>query len=144
MTTTHEVGHLVGGYLSGGTLRQAELRPWHLPHSRFSPDPRPLITLWSGPVLGVLVPIALAAIIRRRWGWFVANFCLLANGVYLALAWTTGDQLLDTARLFSAGASRWSVAVFCLGTIGLGYPRFRQSLMEVFKPRTREASDAES
>ena len=133
MATVHEVGHLLGGWACGGTLREAELRPWHLPHSRFSPDPHPLVTLWSGPLLGILLPMALAAILRQRWAWFIANFCLLANGLYLALAWMTGDKLLDTARLFSEGASAWSVALFCVATIGIGYPRFRHSLMEVFK-----------
>ena len=31
MTFTHETGHIIGGWLSGGTLKSANLLPWHLP-----------------------------------------------------------------------------------------------------------------
>jgi hypothetical protein len=31
MTFTHESGHIVGGWLGGGTLKDADLLPWHLP-----------------------------------------------------------------------------------------------------------------
>ena len=59
MTFTHEAGHIVGGWLCGGTLVDAKLWPWTLPYSVFNPDPRPLVTLWSGPVLGAVVPLIL-------------------------------------------------------------------------------------
>lgn len=126
MTFTHEAGHLVGGWLGGGTLQHAELRPWHLPHSLFEPDPHPLLTLWCGPLLGVVVPVIVALLIRRPWAWFLADFCLLANGAYLATAWITGDRYLDTPRLLAAGAWPISVATYCAITIGVGYFRFRR------------------
>lgn len=132
MTTTHEMGHLLGGWSTGGKLVDVELRPWRLPHSRFSPDPRPLVTLWSGPVFGIVAPVVLAAVIQRRWAWFVANFCVLANGVYLALAWLSGDRWLDTPRLLAAGASPLVIAAFCAATIAVGYPMFRKSLLGLF------------
>ena len=66
MTFTHEAGHVVGGWTCGGTLREAHLLPWELPYSTFEPDPLPLVTLWSGPVLGALVPLAGAAAARRQ------------------------------------------------------------------------------
>lgn len=134
MTTTHESGHIVGGWLSGGTLQEASLAPWGLPHSRFEPDPRPLVTLWAGPVLGVVVPIMVASIIRRPSAWFVAHFCVLANGVYLALAWITGDNHLDTHRLFAAGCPAWAVAAYCVVTIGVGYVGFRKACVNALKP----------
>ncbi len=127
MTSTHELGHLVGGWCSGAILQSAELRPWRLPHSIFAPDPHPLVTLWSGPVLGCLVPVIFALAMPHRWLWFVAHFCILANGAYLATAWFSGDRLLDTHRLFDAGASRMSVLLFVILSIGFGYPSFRRS-----------------
>ncbi|MDP1799657.1 MAG: hypothetical protein Q8K78_19345 [Planctomycetaceae bacterium] len=133
MTVTHECGHIVGGWLGGGTLIHAELRPWHLPHSLLEPDPHPLLTVWSGPLLGVIVPVLMALIIRRRWMWFFADFCLLANGAYLATGWIAGDRYLDTQRLFDAGAWRVSVVVYCAITIGIGYVRFRRDCMDVLK-----------
>ncbi len=127
MCTTHECGHLLGGWLGGGTLQRAELRPWKLPYSLFNPDPRPLVTLWMGPLFGAVLPVILALILRHRWIWFVAWFCMLANGAYLATAWYSGDALLDTNRMFAAGASRSSVAAFIAISLVAGYPKFRRA-----------------
>lgn len=134
MTFTHEVGHIVGGYSCGGTLIDADLLPWHLPYSNFDPDPRPLVTLWCGPLLGVAVPVAVAWMLRRRWMWFIANFCLIANGAYLATAWVSGDQHLDTTKLLAQGAHPAGIALYCVVTIGAGYLGFRKSCIEVFAP----------
>ena len=131
MAFTHEVGHLVGGHLAGATLQSASLWPWQLPYSIFSPDPRPLVTLWAGPVLGVIVPVVAAWAIRRRTAWFIANFCLLANGTYLALGWVSGDSHLDTARLLANGASPFTISTFCLISIMSGYWRLRASIIEM-------------
>lgn len=125
MTVTHEIGHIAGGWIGGGTLTDYTLAPWRLPYSLHSPDPMPLLTLWSGPVLGVLVPLILALVKRKRWAWFIADFCLLANGGYLALAWISGDRHLDTPRLLNAGAHPATVALYCGLTTVIGYIRFR-------------------
>ena len=134
MTFTHEVGHIVGGWCCGGKLKSFDLYPWHLPYSIFDPDPRPLVTLWSGPMLGVLVPLAIAGIIRRDWMWFIAYFCILANGAYLAAAWLSGDEYLDAPKLLEQGASPVAIAIFCLFTIGFGYAGFRRSCLRFFDP----------
>lgn len=133
MAITHESGHILGGWFCGGTLQAADLWPWSLPHSLFAPDPHPLVTLWCGPLLGVLVPMGLASAIRREWGWFIAHFCVLANGVYLAAAWLSGDRYLDTPRLLEHGASPIAIGVYCLLTISRGYAGFRQSCLASFK-----------
>ncbi|WP_052031692.1 hypothetical protein [Novipirellula maiorica] len=138
MTTTHEVGHLIGGWISGGTLQHAELRPWHLPHSHFAPDPHPLVTLWAGPLIGVIVPLLLALVIRKPSVWFIANFCMLANGTYLAVAWFTGDPFLDTPRLLAAGASPLSIATFCALTLFWGYRAFRASCIAIFHSKPQQ------
>lgn len=138
MVVVHECGHLVGGVLGGGTLVEAELRPWRLPHSLFVPDPKPLVTLWSGPVMGVALPMVMALVVPRAWrvkrpAWFIADFCLLANGTYLALAWLSGDRFLDTPRLLAAGASPVAIAAYCVLTIGFGYRRFRADVVAVLR-----------
>jgi hypothetical protein len=135
MTTTHEVGHWIGGWASGAKLVDWSLAPWRLPYSLHVPDPRPLVTLWCGPLLGILLPAAAAALVRRPLGWFVADFCLLANGSYLALAWWSGESYLDTARLLAAGTPPWLLATFCLLTIVPGYIRFRNDCVAVLSPR---------
>lgn len=137
MTFTHETGHVIGGWISGATLTDLDLAPWRMPYSLHSPDPHPLVTLWSGPVLGVLVPLALAAVIRRPWVWFIADFCLLANGIYLALAWASGDRFLDTPRLLDAGAVPLSIVLYCTLTIGSGYVRFRKDCIVCLSQPTK-------
>lgn len=137
MTFVHEAGHVLCGWVSGGTLQQADLLPWHLPFSIFEPDPHPLFTLWGGPVLGVLIPWLVACLLRMKWAWFVAHFCLLANGSYIACAWFSGERLLDTARLLEHGAYPASIATYCAITITLGYIGFRRSCIELLSPVTK-------
>ncbi|MEM9364814.1 MAG: hypothetical protein AAGD07_02385 [Planctomycetota bacterium] len=131
MTFTHECGHIVGGMTCGATLTDFDLAPWRLPYSMHSPDPNPLVTLWSGPLLGVAVPLLAASIIRQHWAWFIADFCMVANGVYLALAWLSGDRFLDTPRLLAAGTHPASIVVYCLFTIGFGYAQFRSDCIRL-------------
>ncbi|XZE22087.1 hypothetical protein SH449x_002003 [Pirellulaceae bacterium SH449] len=127
MTFTHEMGHIVGGLCGGGKLTSASVVPWRIPYSIFDPDPFPLVTLWSGLSFGAMMPVIAATVINRPSVWFVAHFCLLANGSYIAVAWLTGDSYLDTARLLAHGASPLSIAVYCMITIGWGYFGFRNS-----------------
>ena len=134
MTVVHESGHVVCGWAGGGTLQEADITPWGLPHSRFDPDPMPLLTLWGGLVLGVLVPLAFAAVIRRRWSWFIAYFCLLANGSYIAIAWVTGESELDTTKLLRQGAHPITIGVYCAVTIGVGYIGFRRECIRQLTP----------
>ena len=137
MTFTHEMGHIVGGTCCGGSLKSADLLPWHLPYSIFDPDPFPLVTLWAGLIIGVLAPVVLAIIVRRDWMWFIANFCLIANGAYIATAWFSGDRYLDTPKMLEHGASPITIAVYCLLTIGFGYVGFRQSCISVLSEPTK-------
>jgi len=134
MTFLHELGHVIGGWLGGATLVDCELAPWHLPYSLHIPDPHPRLTLWAGPLFGVITPVIAALIIRRPWATFIADFCLLANGCYLALAWLSGDRLLDTPRMLAAGIHPLEIAAFCAITIGIGYPRFRSDCRERLAP----------
>jgi hypothetical protein len=132
MVMTHELGHIVSGCCLGATLVDFDIRPWGLPYNVFSSDPHPLLILWGGPVLGVLTPLAVAMFFRTPAIWFVADFCLLANGIYLAIAWIAGDSHLDTTRILKHGGSPVLVAMFCLISVGAGYFRFRRDVIAVF------------
>jgi hypothetical protein len=136
MTFTHEFGHVVGGWLGGGTLQEVDLVPWRLPYSIFEPDPRPLLTLWSGPLLGVFVPWIAALLVRRNGIWFIAYFCMLANGVYLAGAWISGDRFLDTPRLLEHGAHPATIVLYCAITIGVGYHGLRRCCLQILRGAT--------
>ena len=143
MTFSHEVGHIVGGTCCGGTLRDYELRPWKLPYSFFEPDPRPLVTLWCGPLLGVLVPLTIAIVVRKRWMWFISHFCTLANGCYLATAWFTGDQFLDTTKLLKHGAHPVTIVAYCVATIVGGYLGFRAVCVSILKRDSESGTEDE-
>ena len=134
MTITHELGHIIGGACCGAMLTDFDLAPWRLPYSLHSPDPHPLVTLWAGPLPGIAVPVLAAILIGRHWAWFIADFCLIANGCYLALAWLSGDRFLDTPRLLSAGAHPATITLYCVSTIGLGYVRFRSDCIRLLTP----------
>ena len=147
MTFTHEVGHIIGGWCCGAHLTDFDLRPWRMPYSFFSPDPHPLVTLWSGPVLGAVLPILIAAVVRRDWAWFIAYFCVLANGSYIAISWFSGDSQLDTTKLLQNGAHPLFILVYCIVTIGVGYVGFRCQCMRLltFANDARDgASDSDS
>ncbi|WP_235935366.1 hypothetical protein [Candidatus Laterigemmans baculatus] len=143
MTTTHEGGHIVGGMACGATLVDYDLAPCRMPYSLHSPDPRPLMTLWAGPLLGVLIPVSLAALIRERWAWFIADFCVVANGGYLALAWMSGDRFLDTPRLLEAGVNPALIMLYCSVTIGAGYVRFRSDCIHFLRRSPAHPNDGE-
>lgn len=147
MTFTHEMGHIIGGTCCGGELKSVDLLPWHLPYSLFEPDPFPLVTLWAGLVIGTLAPVLLAIAVQRDWMWFVANFCLIANGAYVATAWISGDSYLDTSKLLEHGASPIAIGVYCLLTIGFGYVGFRRSCIAALtlpaKPEAKKSQPAD-
>ena len=144
MTFVHESGHIICGWSCGGKLVSVDLLPWHLPYSIFDPDPKPLVTLWGGPILGVVVPLSIASLFRRDWIWFIAHFCLIANGFYIATAWFSGDRYLDTTKLLEHGASPLSIATYCSLTIGFGYIGFRRQCIRILKPNLQYNSVAET
>lgn len=137
MTFTHELGHIITGCCSGGHLQKWDLAPWRLPYSFFDPNPHPLLTLWGGPILGAVIPCVVATVWRSNRGWFVAYFCVLANGIYLLLAWWSGERFLDTPQLLEQGASRFSVGLFCLVTISMGYIGIRKTCMLLLTRNTK-------
>jgi hypothetical protein len=151
MMFTHELGHVIGGMIGGGSLQAAELRPWRLAYSLFAPDPRPLLTLWAGPMLGVLLPFLAAVVFKSNRVWFVASFCLLANGSYLAIGWFAGDPFLDSPRLLAAGTPPLVLAAITILMTVSGHRLFRRSCQNllagpcgsIFDPSQDRTADAD-
>ncbi|TWU42492.1 M50 family metallopeptidase [Novipirellula artificiosorum] len=139
MTLSHEVGHVIGGWASGAAITDLELRPWHLPHSLFQPDPHPIVTLWSGPILGCVVPCIAAAISRRDAWWLVAWFCVLANATYMLVGWFSGDAELDTTKMIQAGTPPWLLLAIWTTVLPVGYVKFRERLVQRFAADRSEA-----
>lgn len=92
MTITHECGHIVGGMACGATLTDFDLVPWRMPYSLHSPDPQPLVTLWAGPLLGVVVPLTAASIVV---------YCVLTIGI--GYIWFRSDCIHYLATIPKSG-----------------------------------------
>ena len=91
MQAVHELGHVCGAWLSGGTVVEVVLRPTTLSYTRLSENPQPLLVAWMGPIVGVALPLAalvLARIIGLRSRYlfqFFAGFSLVGHGAYLGI-----------------------------------------------------------
>ncbi|NBC11070.1 MAG: hypothetical protein GVY24_04945 [Planctomycetes bacterium] len=90
MMVFHEAGHVLGAWLTGGDVRRVVLHPLAFSRTDVNPNPAPGVVVWAGPIVGVALPLSiwlLAAWRRLRVTpilRFIAGFCLLANGAYLA------------------------------------------------------------
>jgi hypothetical protein len=90
MQAVHELGHVLGAWLTGGTVARVVLHPLTISRTDLTDNPHPVLVVWAGPVLGCLLPLAawgLAVALRCRWAYlprFFAGFCLVANGCYIA------------------------------------------------------------
>jgi hypothetical protein len=88
MMALHELGHVVGAYLTGGGVERVVLQPFSISRTDVSPNPHPAIVVWLGPVFGCLIPLAICAVVPRsrarlrKIAHFIAGFCLIANGAY--------------------------------------------------------------
>ena len=121
MMAVHEMGHVVGAIATGGTVEKVILHPLAISRTDLSDNPRPLVVVWAGPILGTLLPLALAFAARiAEFPWtylmrFFAGFCLIANGCYIGAGSFGGVG--DAGDLLRHGSPAWSLWVF--GAIGL-------------------------
>jgi hypothetical protein len=114
MMIVHESGHAIAAWVSGGRVVRVVLHPLAFSRTDVSPNPHPLLVVWSGPVWGAAVPLGLWMTARARKMRlafllrFFAGFCLIANGVYLASAAVVPAG--DTEDLLRLGTPLWAVA----------------------------------
>jgi hypothetical protein len=125
MMLVHEGGHVLGAWCTGGSVQRVVWHPTVISRTDVSPNPHPLIEIWAGPLVGSIVPMAAAAaasLARLRWAylvWFLAGFCMIANGAYIGLGsiWPTGDA----KELIAHGTPRWWMALFGLLALPAGF-----------------------
>lgn len=124
MMAVHESGHILGAWLTGGTVSRVALHPLAISRTDLSYNPQPLIVVWAGPVFGALAPLAawgLAAAAALRGSYlvrFFAGFCLIANGCYLGIG--SFEGIGDAGDLLRLGAPPWQLWLFGLATAPLG------------------------
>ena len=118
MQIVHELGHVLGAWATGGDVVHVELKPWSISRTDVSPNPRPLVEIWAGPVMGVLAPLAAwlaARAARRSWDYllrFFAGFCLVANGAYIGCG--VFLPVGDAADMLREWPARWPLGMFGL------------------------------
>jgi hypothetical protein len=124
MQAVHELGHVAGAWLTGGTIVNVVLHPAAISRTDVAPNPQPLIEIWLGPIVGVVLPLLLWGISSRfapRTSFvfrFFAGFCLIANGLYIGVG--SFDLVGDCGDLIKHGAKVWQLWCFGFVTIPAG------------------------
>jgi hypothetical protein len=59
MQDVHELVHVAAAWLTGGRVSKVVLDPLTISRTDLAENPRPLIVVWGGPTLGVVLPLAL-------------------------------------------------------------------------------------
>jgi len=116
MMVIHELGHVIGALLTGGNVQSVVLHPFRISRTDVSPNPRPLIVVWSGPVLGCLLPVLMSRFVPRRntlvrgAAVFFAGFCLVGNGAYIGLG--AFNAVGDCRVMLQYGSPFWLLVSF--------------------------------
>jgi hypothetical protein len=120
----HELGHVLGAWLTGGTVQRVVLDPLTISRTDVEPNPQPLVVAWAGPVFGSLAPLAiwgLMSAMQIPLAWlarFFAGCCLLANGLYLGVG--SFGAIGDAGDIVRHGSPLWSLGLFGLATVPAG------------------------
>jgi hypothetical protein len=125
MQAVHELGHLLAAQATGGSVENVALHPFAISRTDFVDSRQPLLVIWSGPIIGVVLPCLLwvCASFGRVPGDFVlrffSGFCCVANGAYIGIGSFQG--IGDCGELLRHGAPLWQLWVFGLVTSISGF-----------------------
>lgn len=125
MQVVHELGHISAAWITGGTIALIDLHPLHISHTLVSPNPQPVIVIWAGPLVGILLPVALYLGLRKSFQnkihfiRFFAGFCLIANGAYLGSA--AIEAVGDARDLMIANVPIYLPIAFATLTVPSGF-----------------------
>ena len=142
----HEMGHIVGAFLTGGHIERVVLHPFTISRTDVSPNPSPVVVVWLGPIFGSVLPLAVSLFLpqglttTRKMVMFFAGFCLIANGAYIALG--SFDKIGDSGVMLRHGSPMWMLLAFGLLTIPLGlfvWHRLGSVRHFLFEPSTIDA-----
>ena len=103
MMVVHESGHVVGAWLTGGTVERIVAHPFTFSRTDLSQNPRPLLVAWAGPVGGALFPL----------GALGLTYLCRVPGRYLLrfFAGFSVDEIASTLNISRATVKRdWATA----------------------------------
>ena len=124
MQAVHELGHVAGAWLTGGSVQRVVLHPLTISRTDLADNPAPLAVVWAGPLVGILLPLLLwlATAVCKVPGSFVlrffAGFCLVANGLYISLG--SFGHIGDCGEMLRHGSQLWQLWLFGLVTVPAG------------------------
>jgi hypothetical protein len=142
MQATHELGHCLGAWFTGGRIERVVLHPLTVSRTDLSENPHPLIVAWAGPVFGSAAPFLFCVAVfcvrvarapsrsdgrcnakhgfppLRHFLQFFAGFCLISNGLYISLG--SFHNIGDSGDLLRHGAPLWHLWLFGILTAPLG------------------------
>jgi len=116
MQAVHELGHVLGAWVTGGEVRRVVLHPLSISRTDVAGSRSPGVVVWAGPVVGAALPVgawlAAAAFAWSATFWlrFFAGFCLVANGLYIGLG--SFGRVGDCGEMLRQGASAWQLWLF--------------------------------
>ena len=125
MLAVHELGHVLGAAISGGEVSRVVLHPLSISRTELAHNPRPLLVVWAGPLIGVVAPMLAFCVVRcLNWRWisvvqFFAGFCSIANGAYIAIG--SSDRVGDCDLMLQHGSPIWLLWLFGVVTISVGF-----------------------
>jgi hypothetical protein len=125
MQAVHELGHVLGAWATGATVKRVVLHPLTISRTEVANNSRPLVVVWAGPVVGVVVPLLLWQIVMlvRSPGAFLlrffAGFCLVANGVYIGVG--SFGRIGDGGDLLRHGSAPWQLWLFGVIAVPAGF-----------------------
>lgn len=133
MLATHEFGHVLHAWLSGGQVERVLLPPLGFSQTIVWPNPHERFVAWGGPAWGAGLPLLAAAVVRlllrrRRDGGhvpdllkFFAGFCLIANGGYIGVGWfARAGGAGDAGDLLRLGTPPWVMVAFGAACLVIG------------------------
>lgn len=124
MMAVHELGHVVGAAVTGGSVQRVVLHPLAISRTDVSPNPNPGVVVWLGPILGCVIPLVLWLFvprgmqIARNVAKFFTGFCLVANGTYIAIG--SFGRVGDSGEMLRTGSPLWALIAFGVVTVALG------------------------
>ncbi len=124
MQAVHELGHVLGASATGGRVSRVILHPLTISRTELARNPHPLIVVWAGPLVGVLLPLlawACSAALRLPGTFllrFFAGFCLIANRAYVGAG--SFERIGDCGTMLHNGSSPWQLWLFGLMTVPSG------------------------
>jgi hypothetical protein len=124
MMAAHELGHVVGAVATGGKVERVVLHPLAISRTDVSPNPNPLFVVWAGPIVGILLPLAVLIVFKvgkLPWAYlvqFFAGFCLIANGAYIGGG--SFGKVGDAGDMLRHGSPIWCLWLFGMATFPFG------------------------